>query len=179
MGLCHAASPIVRSALDLALDLEKEFDMNMEVKVFPYVVRFAVAYAVALVVLALVTGFLGIESGTPSSLGALIAGALVAASRFVKDQERTPDAGERRNLAFASLLASVLVSGALVFVFLVASGQLAAFAGLAGALSQLSVGAVVGIFVFVLAVYALVLWIAYGGFAKLQYKALLRAKGEI
>ena len=172
MGLCHAASPIVRSALDLALDLEKEFDMNMEVKVFPYVVRFAVAYAVALVVLALVTGFLGIESGTPSSLGALIAGALVAASRFVKDQERTPD-------AFASLLASVLVSGALVFVFLVASGQLAAFAGLAGALSQLSVGAVVGIFVFVLAVYALVLWIAYGGFAKLQYKALLRAKGEI
>lgn len=153
--------------------------MNTEVRVFPYAVRFGVAYAVALVLLAVVTTLIGIDSGAGSSIGSLIAAVLVAVGKFVKDHERVPNSKERRKLTWASLAASVLVSSALVAALLAATGQLNQTSEALGAFEHLSMGVAIGVFAFLLALYAVVIWFAYGAFAKAQYKSLQRRKSEI
>ena len=153
--------------------------MNTEVAIFPYVVRFGIAYALALIVFAIITTMLGIDSGAGSSMGALIAAVAVAASRFVKDHERVPTSAERKKLTWASLAASALVSAILVGAVLGGTGQLGQLSGLLEVFSQLNLGLVFGVMLFVLAMYALVLWFSYSGFAKVQHKSLLKKRGEI
>ncbi len=147
--------------------------MNTEVAIFPYVARFGIAYAVALVVFAIITSMLGLDGGAGSSMGALIAAVAVAASKFVKDHERVPTSAERKKLTWASLAASLVVSA------VGGTGQLGQLSGLLEVFSRLNLGLVFGVMLFVLALYALVLWFSYGGFAKVQHKSLLKKRGEI
>lgn len=158
---------------------DKEIVMNTEVAIFPYVVRFGIAYAVTLIVLAIITSILGLDGGAGSSMGALIAAVAVAASKFVKDHERVPTSAERKKLTWASLAASLVVSVVLIGAVLGGTGQIGQLSGLLEVFSKLNLGLVSGVMLFVLAMYALVLWFSYSGFAKVQHKSLLKKQGEI
>ena len=153
--------------------------MNTEVAILPYVVRFGLAYTAALVIFAIIMTLLGVDSGTGSSMGALIAAVAVAAAKFVKDHERVPTSAERKKLTWASLGASILVSAVLVGLLLGITGQLGQISDLWEVFSKLNLGSVLGVMLFVLALYALVLWFSYSGFAKVQHKLLLKKRGDI
>ncbi|MCP5414528.1 MAG: hypothetical protein H6961_07955 [Chromatiaceae bacterium] len=152
--------------------------MNTEVAIFPYVVRFGIAYAVALIVFAIITSMLGLDGGAGSSMGALIAAVAVAASKFVKDHERVPTSAERKKLTWASLAASLVVSAVLIGAVLGGTGQLGQLSGLLEVFSRLNLGLVFGVMLFVLALYALVLWFSYSGFAKCSTRRCSGSKGK-
>lgn len=146
--------------------------MNTEVTVFPYLVRFTLAYVVTLVILAYLMTLLGFDAGAGSSMAALFAACAIAAGRFVKDHERVPSPAERRSLTGLSLLASVAASALLVTLLLGLSGQLGQLPALLADLSPSLIGVVVTALLLGLAVQALILWFAYGVFARAQYRAL-------
>ncbi len=152
--------------------------MNSEVIIFPYVTHFTLAYAIALVIVAVIMEVFNIDGGQGGSIGSLLAAVMYSVSTFVKDQKRIPNTSERQWLTWSSLIASILVSLILILGFLGFVNQLSLLKQLPILVSQVGTGMIAGITIFVLGLYALVLWFSYGWFAKMQYRALEK-KGEI
>jgi hypothetical protein len=152
--------------------------MSASIKLSRYIVRFTLAYLVVQVVAGVISAILAPESGATLAFAALIAAAYFSASKFVTDQKRMPISGERLRLVVYSMLSSLGVSTMLVLSLLVVIGQIGLVGQLPGIIANIGAGTVVGVLMISLLMYFMVLWFAYGGWAKLRFRAMER-KGEL
>lgn len=148
---------------------------DQEVGVLQYVVRFAVVFLVLLFGLGVLLGYLGMNSGSGVTIGALVVSALFAVTKFMTDNRRLPTQSERRRLVWMSFIASWFVSfipfG--VFVTLDDNGR-----KLLDLLVTVDVWVVAAVVVFLSMFYLGFLSLAYGYLARKQFEAQ-RKKGKL
>ena len=73
-----------------------------------YIIYFSLAYIAAMVLMAVIIYFFDIPNG--ASVASIMAAGVATASKFVQDQQRVPNAEEKKQLIWGCLISSILIS---------------------------------------------------------------------
>ncbi|AWL29572.1 hypothetical protein DJ533_13810 [Acinetobacter defluvii] len=126
-----------------------------------YFLIFSAVYLVSTVILFALSLFVNIPSA--GSIPILIAAGFYTSYYFVKNENRVPTPVEKRQLVFGSFICTLLVSGILVTIFLLAANMTELlFEGL----KSISIGVILFVFAIASLIQILVLYMSYGWYAQ-------------
>jgi polyferredoxin len=153
----------------------KETGVEQGTSIGKYILLFAAAHLGLLIGLGILTAILDIDSNTGVTVGALMGAAILAISKFIRDNKRLPNKKEKWKLVWFSCLASWAVS---MLLFIVIVSLVGEGAEIMQAISTLGAPLLLGVIAFLTLFYVGALYLAYGFVANKQMEALQR-KGEI
>ncbi|MCG7874106.1 MAG: ABZJ_00895 family protein [Candidatus Thiodiazotropha weberae] len=149
--------------------------MEENVTISKYVIWFTVVNLSLTICISIALILLEIDSSTSATIAALVGAAMVAGSKFIQDHKRVPNRSEKTKLVWLSYLTTWLVSLLLLGGFVLATNE---GSQLLEVMTSVSMGIIVGVFVFFSIVILGTLSLSYGFLARKQLEGMKR-KGAI
>ncbi|MCG7939427.1 MAG: ABZJ_00895 family protein [Candidatus Thiodiazotropha lotti] len=149
--------------------------MEENVTISKYVIWFTVVNLSLTICISIALILLEIDSSTSATIAALGGAAMVAGSKFIQDHKRVPNRSEKTKLVWLSYLTTWLVSLLLLGGFVLATNE---GSQLLEVMTSVSMGIIVGVFVFFSIVILGTLSLSYGFLARKQLEGMKR-KGAI
>ncbi|MCG7922619.1 MAG: ABZJ_00895 family protein [Candidatus Thiodiazotropha lotti] len=149
--------------------------MEENVTISKYVIWFTVVNLSLTICISIALILLEIDSSTSATIAALVGAAMVAGSKFIQDHKRVPNRSEKTKLVWLSYLTTWLVSLLLLGGFVLATNE---GSQLLEVMISVSMGNIVGVFVFFSIVILGTLSLSYGFLARKQLEGMKR-KGAI
>lgn len=140
-----------------------------KIAVVKYVGIFAAAYFALMMGIAIFLSVFDLDGNSGTSIASVMGAVYLAAAKFVSDNKRRPTRAEALMLAAWSLVASFVVSGLALLVFLMVAGG---WQDLLVIINELGAGMLAVISVIVALCYFFVIWFFYNFAAKTQLNAL-------
>lgn len=134
-----------------------------------YTFYFALCYGAAMLITGIIISFFDLPGGT--SVACLVAAGFAAAMKFVQDQQRAPEAAEKKQLIWGCLIASVAVSVLASMVSLIIFAETADFFSM---LSTVPLWIWVIAILFTLLIHYFILALSFGWFARWNQKNMLK-----
>jgi hypothetical protein len=136
-----------------------------------YIIYFSIAYLAAMVLMAVIIYFLDMPNG--ASVASIMVAGFATASKFVQDQQRVPNAEEKKQLIWGCLISSIMISLiSSVIVVLAIFKSISAFS----VLSAVPLWVIALAFGFTLLIHYALLALSFGWMSKNVLKGLEKQK---
>lgn len=133
---------------------------DMGVRLLKYFLIFNAVYFLAQIVISIVGAIVGIDTGSLSSVGAIMAGAIVSGRSFVLNHQRLPNTAEKWRLVLGSLAVSLGISVLFLLVLLAVMPELGEMIG--ALIAELGIALFAVIFGVVLLVHIAAMYFSFG-----------------
>lgn len=148
--------------------------MHESINITKYIVKFGLSYFFTILLISMVSILLNLNSSSSSAV-AIIAAAMIASLKFIKDNKRVPNTYEKKRLVWYSFATAWLVSLLVITVFLSIVGKFTEAITLLRGIQFIPLFAII---LFTSALNILILYFSYGWLANKQYEGLAK-KGKI
>jgi len=148
--------------------------MHENINITKYIVKFGLSYFFIILLLSIISILLNLNSSSSSAVS-IIAAAMIASLKFIKDNKRIPNAYEKKRLVWYSFATAWFVSLLVITVFLSIVGKFTEAITLLRGIKFIPLFMII---LFTSALNILILYFSYGWLANKQYEGLVK-KGKI